>query len=266
MSRGAAAIHQSSAYFTPHGSKSVYRYATSEDKWFELPQCPFENSGLVVIDGVLTAVGGWDGYHRTKKLVTLQRGKWVEDYPAMNTARSFPTVVRASPTEVIVIGGMGDRRSWITAVELLQIGNKSWFQLTCLPTAPSLPSATLCGSQLYVIDRNNINNYSCSLQVIYTNMIPHELTWTRLPRLPANCSTAATFCGQLVIVGGMKENIRTDERTCPIHQLIDGEWVEIGSLSTARQECLVASVSADQMVVVGGEGELNSVELCVATS
>ena len=203
---------------------------------------------------------GWLSSH--KKLVTLQRGQWVEDYPAMNTARSFPTVVRASPTEVIVIGGMGDRRSWITAVELLQIGNKSWFQLTCLPTAPSLPSATLCGSQLYVIDRNNMNNYSCSLQVIYTNTIPHELTWTRLLRLPANCSTAATFCGQLVVVGGMKEGITT----CSIHQLIDGEWVEIGSLSTARLECLVASVSADQMVVVGGEGELNSVEVCVATS
>ena len=51
---------------------------------------------VVVIDGALTAVGGWDVFHPKNKLVTLQRGKWVEDYPAMNIARSFPTVVKAS--------------------------------------------------------------------------------------------------------------------------------------------------------------------------
>ena len=183
----------------------------------------------------------------------------------MNIARSFPTVVKASHEEVIVIGGIGcDGCSWITAVELLQTASKSWFQLTCLPNGPSLPSATLCGSQLYVIDKNNINSYSCSLQAIYTNAISHELTWTCLPRLPVHRSTAATFCGQLVIVGGRKEGTLVCVHS--IHQLIDGDWVEIGSLSTGRLECLIASISADQMVVVGGEGALNSVEVCVATS
>ena len=149
-------------------------------------------------------------------------------------------------------------------MELLQTARKSWFQLTCLPNGPSLPSATLCGSQLYVIDKNNINSYSCSLQAIYTNAISHELTWTCLPRLPVHRSTAATFCGQLVIVGGREEGTLVCVHS--IHQLIDGDWVKIGSLSTGRLECLIASISGDQMVVVGGEGALNSVEVCVATS
>ena len=79
----------------------------TEDKWEELPQCPYRNSGLVIIDSALTAVGGWDGSH-INKLVTLRQSQWVEEYPPMNTARSSPAVVSTSDgghMNVIAIGG-----------------------------------------------------------------------------------------------------------------------------------------------------------------
>ena len=55
-----------------------------------------------------------------------------------------------------------------------------------------------------------------------------------------------------------------------IHQLVDGQWVNIGSMSSGRCRCLVASPSPDKMVVVGGcassfwGSQLDSVEVCVA--
>ena len=71
-------------------------------------------------------------------------------------------------------------------------------------------------------------------------------------------STAATLCGQLVIVGGMQDWSEVN----PIHQLIDGQWVKMGSMSSERRLCLVVSPSPDKMMIIGGVGEY-SVEECV---
>ena len=76
-------------------------------------------------------------------------------------------------------------------------------------------------------------------------------------------STAATLRGQLVIIGGRRDRSPVNS----IHQLVDGQWVNIGSMSSGRYWCLVASPSPDKMVVVGGHCasyRLDSVEVCVA--
>ena len=82
----------------------------AEDKWEELPRCPYYNSGLVVINSGLTAVGGYRGYSNTNKLFTLRQSRWVEEYPPMNTAHSQHAVVSTSDgghMNVIAIGGAG---------------------------------------------------------------------------------------------------------------------------------------------------------------
>ncbi|CAI8049290.1 hypothetical protein GBAR_LOCUS27130, partial [Geodia barretti] len=93
MIRGSATTDGRFAYFTPHDFNSVYQYECSTEKWEELPSCPYYNSGLVIIDRELTAVGGYVGSRFTNKLYTLRQRKWVEKYPPMNTARSHTAVV-----------------------------------------------------------------------------------------------------------------------------------------------------------------------------
>ena len=272
MSRGSAIADLNIVYCSPIDSNSVNRYQLREDQWNVLPSCPCMNSGLVVIDGVLTAVGGYDGFSRTNKLFTLRQSRWVEEYPSMNTARSYPAVVSTSDgrhMNVIVIGGYGDR--WIDAVELYNTGSSSWSQITSLPQPLTYPSAAICDNQLYVIGRDG-NGYSCSLQALLSSdqpissqSITRSLTWTPLPRLPVTHSTAATLCGQLVIIGGYRDESPVNS----IHQLVDGQWVNISSMSSGRTWCLVASPSPDKMVVVVGGCDargtkLASVEVCVA--
>ena len=274
MIRGSSITDQMTTYCTPNNSDSMYRYTITEDKWEELPQCPYYNTGLVVIDSALTAVGGyreWGGL-LTNKLVTLRQSRWVEEYPPMNTARSSPAVVSTSDgghMNVIVIGGVGyGDGGWIDAVELFHTGRRSWSRLTSLPQPLIQPSATICGNQLHVIGRDG-DGYSYSLQALLPSnqqirSQSHTSTWTPLPHLPVEWSTAATLCGQLVIIGGRRDGSSVNS----IHQLLDGQWVNIGSMSSGRRECLVASPSPDKMVVVGGEGAsyilLYSVEVCVA--
>ena len=264
MLRGSATTDGRYAYFTPAGSTSLYQYEYSTEKWSDLPPCPCPISGLAIINSEPTTVGGLvGGSHCTKKLFTLRQRKWIEKYPPMNTVHFDPAVVSTSDGDyLIVIGGKDDH--WIAAVELLQVKNRRWHTLTDLPQPLPNPSATICGDQLNVIGSGG-NGYSCSLQALPSSdrpiTSPLTLSWKPLPRLPVSWSTAATLCGQLVIIGGIQGLSLVNS----IHQLVDGEWVRIGSMDSDRCLCLVASPSPDRIVIVGGGdafSTLDSVEEC----
>ena len=123
MRRGSATTDGLFAYVTSFGCTSVYQYEYSTEKWEELPSCPYLNSGLVIIDRELTALGGEDGSCYTNKLYTLRQRKWVEKYPPMNAARSQTAVVSTSDGKyLIVIGGRGF--SWTATVELFQVKSR----------------------------------------------------------------------------------------------------------------------------------------------
>ena len=199
------------------------------------------------------------------ELATLRQGKWVEVYPPMKTARSKPAVVSTSDGDyLIAIGGFGSYSGWTATVELFQVKSRRWFKLTDLPPPLLRPSATICGDQLYVIG-NDHNGYSCSLQSLPSNdrpiTSPLTLSWKPLPPLPVTGSTAATLCGQLVLIGGSQVGWPPVNS---IHQLVEGQWVEIGSMTRGRSRCLAVSLSPDRILIVGGFGAKYSVEECVA--
>ena len=171
----------------------------------------------------------------------------------MNTAHRSPAVVSTSDGEYLtVIRGDGNGH-WTATVELLQVKNRSWHKLTDLPQPLSRPSATICGDQLNVIGGDG-NGYSCSLQALPSSdrpiTSPLTLSWKSLPLLPVIGSTAATLCGQLVIIGGCSKQDFTVVNS--IHQLVDGDWVRIGYMaSCCRDYCLVAHPSPDKIIIVG---------------
>ena len=269
MYRGSATTDGQFAYFTPYNSTSVYRYEWRGEKWEELPSRPYVDSGLVIIDGKLTTVGGYFLSDRPDKLLTLRQKKWVEEYPPMNIVRDSPAVVSTSDGEyLIVIGGWGGS-GWTARVELFQVKSRRWYKLTDLPQPLPHPSATICGDQLNVIGRD-ANGYSCSLQALPSSdqpiTSPLTLSWKPLPPLPVTDSTAATLRGQLVVIGGRRRDVLPVNS---IHQVVDGQWVEIGSMATGRFWCLVVSPSPDKIIIVGGYGSsyvpVDIVEECIVT-
>ena len=266
--RGSATSDHQFAYFTP-GDTVVYRYQLSTQKWEQLPPCLYTDSALVIIEGSLTAVGGYGGSR--KKLFTLKR-EWVEEYPPMNNPHTSPAVASTSDGEYVFVIGQSD-----TTVELLHVRSRTWYKVTDIPQALTSPSTTACSHQLHVISASG-DGYSCSLQTLPSSNQPIKpqsinlLSWTPLPRLPVTLSTAATLCGQLIIVGGIEDRAATKF----IHQLIDERWVMIGSMSHVGEMCLVASPSPDK-IIVGGRihrdhsgtcciyHEVISIEECVGT-
>ena len=179
----------------------------------------------------------------------------------MNTARNRPAVVSTSGGDYLIVIGGYDGGRWTATVELFQVKNRRWHKLTDLPQPLPDSSATICGDQLNMIGRD-VNGYSCSLQALPSSNTPITspltLSWKPLPRLPVTGSTAATLCGQLVIIGGRQNRSPVNS----IHQLVAGEWVRIGSMASDRYCCLVASPSPDRIIIVGEYGTLDSVEEC----
>ena len=145
---------------------------------------------------------------------------------------------------VIVIGGLGRDFLPTATVELFQVKSRRWYKLTDLPQPLPCPSATICGDQLHVIGSDR-NGYSCSLQSLPSNdrpiTSPLTLSWKPLPPLPVEDSTAATLCGQLVLIGGSQGWSPANS----IHQLVEGQWVELGSMTSGRHWCLAVSLSPD---------------------
>ena len=268
MSRGAVTTDGRCAYFTPFnpfGSNSVYQYEWRTGKWGELPACQYFDCGLIVIDKQLIAVGG----DNSTKLLTLRGGRWVEEYPPMNVACSSPAVVSTADGEYLIVIGGQFSGAWTATVQIFQVQSRVWYLFTNLPEPIHIPSATICGENLHVIGID-AKGYSCSLQALppsddSTQLLStlHLISWTPLPPLPVTDSTAATLCGQLVLIGGRRDDLPVRS----IHQLVQGEWVEIGSMGTDRSWCLVATQSPDRILIVGGWTaklrEQDGVEECV---
>ena len=250
MTRGSATSDSQFAYFAPDDSSSVFIYELSTREWREI-NCISRDGALVMIEGELTVVGGWVNLlDRTNKLFTLRQGKWFEIYPPMKTACTQPAAVSTPDGQyVVVIGGhCGNDVGWTNLVNLFQVKKRKWSGVINLPQPLPCPSAAICSTQLHVIG-DNANGYSCSLQNL-------TFEWTSLPRLPVTRSTAATLSGQLLIVGGLQGLSEVSS----IRQLVEGQWVEIGSMSSSRAECLAVSPSPHNMIIVGGQGTLHSIE------
>ena len=256
MEGGSATSDGQFAYFLPHGTHSIFKYEWSTGKWLDKPlSCPYQNSGLAIVDGELTSVGGKKGA-LCKKNIKTRREKWVNEYPKMNTARASPAVVSTSDGGyLIVMGGQIDNGHWSVKVELLEVGEKTWYKLKSLPDpALSYPSSTIRDTKLIVLgDRST--GYSCSLAL---DSVPPTLRWRPLPSLPVTAATPVQLLEELVIVGGKQNGMPYDS----IHQLVDGVWVQISSMKSVRERALVVISPPGKMMIVGGVGAGDSVEEC----
>ena len=150
MFDGSAASDHQYAYFTPGASNLVYRYEWSTLKWEQLPPSLYCSSGLVIIDGELTAVGGYNNESgsKTNKVFTLRENQWVEHYPPMNAEFESPTAISTSDGNHVFVMGIDE---WATNIELFHVKSRKWYELVYLLPPLGIPSAAICNNQLYVI-------------------------------------------------------------------------------------------------------------------
>ena len=260
-------------YFRNPNTDNVHTHNAATGKWNKLPKCPYKAFALVVVNGVLTAVGGCDSSHNdTNKLLSLVgEGKWVEQLPCMPTKRSFTAPVCSGKT-LVVIGGYtlfsGGR---LKTVELLDIDSLQWFIASELPHPLSRASATVCGDSLYLVggfdksDKATKSVLTCSLSALVQSAKPATLggrsekafsqteqVWREVASLPVVLSTCASLNGQLIAVGGEDSHNEKTTNSVYAYDPTTDRWDVISTMPTARFHCLVAVLPGNQLMVVGG--------------
>ena len=287
MLRGSAASDSKMAYFNGHYSTKVYSYDSDTQKWRQLPDTPHTQAALVVVQHILTMVGGYVSGKVTNSLLSLMGEggamKWLPHYPAMPTARGH-TVAVCSGHSLIVAGGLGDGRNRLATVEVLDIDTKQWSTACSLPHPFYDATISICRERLYLMGGGDETGYpthsvlTCSHSVL-TCSVPellqsqteklrtepepepdrHTTKWRRIADAPYYFSSCATLCGQLVAVGGWKSSWwRGDKETAAIfgYKETTDSWEAMGDMPTARRLALVAILNGQLMVVGGCVGVL----------
>ena len=254
------------AYF--RCGSDVHAHNAATGKWNKLPKYPYIDFTLVVVNGVLTAVGGRDSlYNATNKLLSLVgEGKWVEQL-CMPTKRQFTAAVCSGKT-LVVIGGYCGRR--LKTVELLDVDSLQWFIASELPHPLTHASATVCGDNLYLVggyDKHGPTKsvLTCSLSALVQSAKPATLggrsenalsqteqLWREVASLPVVRSTCASLNGQLIAVGGRDSHNKKTTNSVYAYDPTTDRWDVISTMPTARCHCLVAVLPGNQLMVVGG--------------
>ena len=268
MCRGAEVVDGNMAYFMGHYGY-IYCYDFTTRKWKELPKCSYFSSGLTVIRGQLTTIGGsdWDPnllyqlvrrreYKVVKKLLSLNSNKkWVENFPPLPTERTDVVTVTTGHY-LIVAGGRNKDRDKVCRVDILNTETRSWSEAASLPVALENASTAICGDQLYIL----VANYSsgllltCDLSALIRSLASTPFVWHKLADSPAKLSTCVAVNGELLAVGGRLYDNRKLKATGAVHKFnpATNSWDLISSMPTGRYQCFVTVIPTNELMVVGG--------------
>ena len=258
------------AYFRNYYTDNLHAHNVYTGKWNKLPKCPQSDFTLVVVNGVLRAVGGINSSgNATNKLLSLVgNGKWVEQLPCMPTKRCWTTAVYSGKTLVVIGGESGVR---LKRVELMDIDSLQWFIASELPHPLCEASATVCGDNLYLVGGLDLDGnatksvLTCSLSALVQSTKPATLggrsekafsqteqVWRKVASLPVAHSTCASLNGQLIAVGGWDSDNKKSTNSVYAYDPTTDRWDVISMMPTARSRCLVAVLPGNQLMVLGG--------------
>ena len=262
MKRGAAAVNVNVVYFVGYDG-AVCSYNTAICKWSELPKCPYQGSGIALIDGHVTTIGGnvpgflADPQNKLLSLLNADGSKeWVEHFPPMPTKRC-KTAVATTNQHVIVAGGESTFLHCLDTVEVMDIRTLTWTAVASLPHPYSWASVTLCGGHLYLLggrdkQQKTKSVLKCSLTDLLQSSSSSSSAWHRVADAPAYYSTCAAVDGELLVVGGCGQE--DDRKATAIHKYnaVNNSWSYIGDMTIPRHSCLAAVLTTNKMIVVGG--------------
>ena len=275
MVRGSAASDYNLAYFSDRDTSTILSYNFDTREWYQLPDVPHARTTLVVVQHILSTVGGQikESGEATGSILSLvgkrRNKKWMTRFPALPTKR-YGTAAVCSGHSLIVTGGYAGSNILAT-VEVLDTDTQQWSIASSLPHPFTGMTISICGERLYMLGGGNENGpthsvLSCSVPELLRSCQPQPLAgnlkprtapanqstiWTCIADVPHYMSSCATLCGKLVAVGGCDE---ADNDTGAItgYNERTNSWEAMGNMPTARQWALVAIVLDEKLMVVGG--------------
>ena len=265
MFRGAAAVDGNTAYFRPSKTTRVHSY--QNEHWCRLPDNPDAAFSLVLIDGLLTSVGGRDSNGPTNALLSLtgegERKQWSEVFPPMPTPR-HSTACITTEKALVVTGGYG--HGYLATVEVMDINTRQWTKVCSLPQNISKSSAIVCGDSLYLAGgligpSETKSVFTCCLSDLWqpetsgyrmrSLSTERSNVWKEISSLPVTRSTLVSFDGNLLAIGGDDDSWNPTTDVYRYDSNIDS-WHIISQMKNKRSWCLAVTLPGDQLIIVGG--------------
>ena len=264
MCRGSAAAGDGKCYFLPYNGTNIRIYDVEKDDWFAARPSQYTHAGLAVINGLLTTIGGRTPEtsfpEPTNVLRSLSNRRWTEKFPPMTVLdvdnKKFDMAVVQTGDSVIVIGG----EHYGKRVDIFDTTTSVWSGLHEIPGyCHRGASATVCaGEELYVQNKDG-EVFTCFLDELKDDSKSASSVWTKAARLPCSDPTLGSLCGQAVAIGG------NDSRSIHAYDPDKTCWYEIGKMAVGRTKPLIAQLSEDKLVVVGGSTGVSGVANVIIT-
>jgi serine/threonine protein kinase/N-acetylneuraminic acid mutarotase len=240
---------------------AVEAYDPAADTWTPMPALPQGRSdfGVAVADARLVAVGGKSAGQVLKSVTALDltTATWTE-LPDMGTARHGSAVAAVGKTVYAIGGSTGATDGQVTSsAEALKLAPRKpqpaseWRALPDAPTARLMMASTVLDGRIWIA--GGMLGHAETLDTV-ESFDPKTGEWQSRPPLPIplHHATAATYRGEVVVIGGTSESLA--DASNKVFAFRDGEWEELPDLQHARAASAAAVVD-DKLVVVGGQND-----------
>ncbi len=261
---GTAVVYGNTAFFSC--DYDIYSFTIPDNNWTKLPLSKFKDFSMVVIDGVLTTIGGWDfSTAESDVILSLSPGQtcWKEVLPPMPNGRTKPATV-TTDSHLVVAGGIAfPSRTHI--VEVLDTNTLQWSTASDIPLSSYIPWMTLCGGgNIYLRQGNTV--HSCSVDVLLKSCKPIATlacsndsvsVWSRLADTPVEFDTSLVTVREHILAIGGCDGCQHPTADIYCYDVATDSWSVIGQLPTPRFRVLTAVLSSNEVIVLGGHGQHN---------
>ena len=269
-------IHGRISYFYSW-KKKIMMYNSETGGWAILPACPKGNFSISMVNGLLTAIGGFqssDGKDTKTLLSFTEQQKWMERLPPMNYYHNLPAVACTS-TSLIVAGGWGPDQEQ-APVEVMDTNTLCWSTAASLPHPWSQATVTICRDRLYMAggwakDNKTNSVLTCVVsELLQSTATAHQSlgvrptiasglqpptnshnVWQEIAPLPVCWSSLVTFHGHLLAVGGCDSDYNP---TSAVYQYdtTTNSWQVISHMNSKRFQCFTSVLPDHTLLVAGG--------------
>ena len=247
----------------------VVVYDPKQDSYDTLPLYTYVYFSMAVVNDQLVVVGGMEvqtGKVTNKLGVWNEQSKrWTHPLPPMTTAYicCSPSVATHNNRWLVVIGGIGDAGT-LSRVEILDTTESlQWYHAESLPHPCYRVSSATIGNMCYLLSgftkgvKPSKEVFSVCLDDLISQAVsqpasasapPTPSPWKSLPDTPSTSSTALSFNGALLAVGGNY----LESLAIHVYQPSSNSWVKAGEMPTERYGSGCIVLPSGEVLVAGG--------------
>ena len=237
--------------YVDNKTQIVLEYTPDTDQWARLPQPPVSDFTVATLRGQLLVVGGTNlsTNKMTKSILTFdeRQKQWVQSYPVMPTAVTYPSVIAYQNYLIVAAGLQGTEE--ILDVNILNTSSNQWITAEPLPSVNSACTVVLIQDNVYLVGQLNT-------RTVLRAHVPTLITgtksgvWKTLPDVSYLSSSAVAIDNMLFTLGGTDINDGSPTTSIQMFDPTTNQWTKAGDLPEPMGSCNCV-VSSRKLFVLG---------------